>query len=142
MERVKLAGVYTTYLHGNHRTANGLATYCSEKFYDGRMHQSKLAKPTQDEERAIYWLRSYAPSMRGARLWLDVEGMTETKDLSTKNTAHANLIVDLVIGAFENKLHRGGERFHTLIVTPYETKPRISGRRSRTCHQWNTAEQK
>ncbi|RYP50131.1 hypothetical protein DL768_004248 [Monosporascus sp. mg162] len=119
MERAKLAGVYTTYLHENHRTVHGLADYCSQMFYDDRMYQSKPAGATPDEQRAINWLRSYAPTMRGARLWLDVEGRTETKDLSTKNTAHANLIVDLVVAAFQNKLHRGGERFHILIVTPY-----------------------
>ncbi|RYP81133.1 hypothetical protein DL769_002142 [Monosporascus sp. CRB-8-3] len=120
MERVELAGVFTTYLRENHRTVHGLADYCSENFYDGRMYQSKPAGATPDELRAIEWLRSYAPTMGGARLWLDVEGMTETRDLSTKNTAHANLIVDLVVAAFQNKLHRGGERFHILIITPYK----------------------
>ncbi|RYP17579.1 hypothetical protein DL765_004434 [Monosporascus sp. GIB2] len=79
MERVELAGVFTTYLHENHRTLHGLADYCSDEFYDGGMHQSKPAGATPDEQRAIDWLRSYAPTMRGARLWLDVEGMTETK---------------------------------------------------------------
>ncbi|RYP71428.1 hypothetical protein DL771_004795 [Monosporascus sp. 5C6A] len=121
IQRADDAGIdCITWLRYNHRTRMGLGDFGSKRFYNNAMNQYRTDPITSDEQRALDWLHSKNPGMVGARLFIDVDGRTESKDVSTKNVAHANLIAMLAVEVNLQKLSIDGKRIDILILTPYK----------------------